>query len=252
MNTRDTFFNLNSTPSLVETKRILVIDDDPLTCALVQRILVMAGYDVEVATSGSAGLKTYHKFHPDLIILDVFMPGMTGIDFCRRFRQLSSIPVLFLSAYDDEVMMLRGFDCGAVDYVVKPFRRRILLARVKLALRIGALIAATTPVTTYDDGYLNIDPTTHRVTVDGDPVQLTTTELAVLLYLMQDAGADCSIEHILLHVWGDEYRDAAGHVYTYIRRLRRKLERDPQHPEYILSVHGRGYTFKRQRSLMLL
>ena len=245
---RGTSQNQKSTPALVSPQRILVIDDDAATCALVQQILTLAGYEVEFATSGQAGLKLYATFHPQLIILDVNMPGMNGVEVCRRLRQHATVPVIFLSANEDETVMLQGFNCDALDYITKPFKRRILLARVKIALQHGELTAATRSATIYNDGYLEIDPATHRISVNGELIQLTKTELALLRYLMQHADAYCSIESILASVWGDGYQDAVAHVYTYIRRLRHKLERDPKHPQTILSAHGQGYRFKRQNN----
>jgi two-component system KDP operon response regulator KdpE len=227
-------------------KRVLIVDDEPDLRILMQRVFGREGAEVFLAADGQEGLRKVYEHRPDLVLLDVMMPNMDGWETCHRIGQLSGVPIIFLSAAGQEVDILRGFDCGAVDYVVKPFSPKELLARARVALRHGENGAQQEKATRYDDGYLSIALDQYRVQVDGEPVSLTTTEARLLAYLFQNANRVVTYNEILEHVWGWEYCDSPNYVHVYISHLRRKLEPDPSQPKYIVTERGIGYRFEAQ------
>lgn len=202
-------------------------------------VLRQNGLDALRVAKGRDVLQSYTDFRPDLIMLNVRLPDMPGLEVCRHLERFSNTPVLFLAESLDEETMIQCYESGGVDYLAKPILPRMLLARVRLALRMNTSIANGT----YADSYLTIDLARQKVLVNGSPVALTMKEHALLNILMQRAPLVCTIEEILVNVWGETHRDARSHVYTYIRRLRKKLERKPHKPEYVITVHDAGYLF---------
>lgn len=223
---------------------ILVIDDSDLTQRLLGEILRPKGFQVHAALSGEEGLRRFFETRPDLVLLDVVLPGLDGFETCQRLLELTDVPVLFLTSIGDEDSIVRGLELGAVDYIVKPFTAKILLARISVALRYYVRTPDEPPAIAYDDGYLRIDVQERRIAVDGKPVKLTSTEFALLTYLFENAGSVLTFAQILDHVWGWDPADRTN-VYTYIRRLRHKLEPDADSPRYITVEHGTGYRFEK-------
>jgi two-component system KDP operon response regulator KdpE len=229
----------------LDGKTILVIDDDPSLLRLIEHTFSRTGAVVHVADCGEQGLRQFYARQPDLILLDVMMPEMDGWQVCRRIRQISEVPIVFLTALDAEEDVVRGLDCGAIDYVTKPFSPKILIARAQAAMRRTERASGRSQLPIYRDDYLTIDLETHQVLVREKPVKLTATEYQLLAYLLHNAGRVLSFEQILENVWGYEYQDSVNYVHVYISHLRNKLEEDPKNPRYLLSEHGMGYRFEK-------
>jgi len=220
--------------------KILVIDDDRTLLGLLRQSLEKAGYRFIGVTNGIDGLQSVYKDQPDLVILDVAMPRMDGWETCLRIREISQVPIIMLTAKEDERDKVKGFECGADDYVTKPFSFAELTARVGAVLhRARRGIPAKAPrIYIFDE--LEVDVDHKEVSVRGRPVDLTPTEFELLVCLAENAGRTVTHEQLLARVWGDEYIDI-GYVKRYIWHLRRKIERDPSNPEYITTDRGFGY-----------
>lgn len=226
-------------------QKILVIDDDKHIVRLMEYMLKNAGFEVITAYDGQEGLKKLYEHKPDLVILDIMMPKMDGWTVCQRIREFSDVPLIMVTAKDQEGDIVRGLDLGADDYIVKPVRINEVVARVRACLRRAAQAATETRQITYTDDYLTIDLPTRRVTVAGKPVQLTPTEFNLLARLLQSAGRVLTYKQLLEDVWGWEYADELDYLRIYIWHLRQKIEQDPKNPRYILTEHGVGYRFER-------
>jgi DNA-binding response OmpR family regulator len=220
--------------------KILIIDDDPDLCTLVSIILERDGYQVESAYDGSSGVEIAARTRPDLILLDIMMPGDSGWDVCEQLRRTGDAPIIFLSARESEGDVVRGLRLGAEDYISKPFRRHELAARIEAVLR-RSQRARPTEDTVYEIGDLVIDQTRWDVQCAGEPVHLTPTEFRLLLLLAQHAGRPVSHKEILTTVWGAGKDDNLNLLKVYVRQLRRKIEPDPDRPRYILTKRGIGY-----------
>jgi len=229
----------------MQGKKILVVDDDAIMRQLVEQILLRAGGEIYTAQDGLEGLKKFQTYQPDLVILDVTMPSMSGWEVCRNIRQDSSVPIIMLTSLGHERDIIRGFEQGADDYVTKPFNSNILRARIQAVLRRTETTPPSNNVDIYSDDYLTIDSSHRRVLVDGKPVKLTATEHRLLAYLMQHAGQILSFRKILDNVWGREYREKTDYVHVYMWHLRKKLEENPKSPRYLLTEHGVGYRFEK-------
>jgi len=224
--------------------RILVVDDDDKLTHLLQLFLSRNGFDVSVANSGQEGLKLAYQVHPDLIILDVMMPGMDGMVTCERLREVSDVPIVMLTAKGTEQDIVGGLEKGADDYIVKPFRVAELLARIKAVLRRAQNKSDIDETGVYADGDLMINFSRRQVIVRGQEVNLTPTEYDLLTCLVRNAGRVIPRELLLAQVWGDEFVEATQYLKLYIRYLRQKIEKDPSNPEYILTEWGVGYRFE--------
>lgn len=217
---------------------ILIIDDDTTLLDLLGEHLTAAGYETGRAESGAQGLALVETAEPDLVVLDVMMPGMDGWEVCRRLRRLSDVPIIFLTAKDEEMDKLRGFRLGVDDYVTKPF------SFAELTARIGAVLARTKGTTSRQvvlSGDLHIDFTQRRVTVAGAPIELTPTEYRLLEVLARHPHRPIPTEMLLQKVWGPAYAGESEHVKHYIWSLRKKIEADPGDPRHILTERGYGY-----------
>jgi len=223
--------------NFIQDRRILVIDDDPGICELLRHILDGRGAQVSCAIDGTAGLAQFHDFHPDLVILDVMMPGMDGFDLCKRILGKARVPVIFLSARGQDPDIIAGLGCGAVDYVAKPFSNKVLVARVEAALRQAQSIGG------YRDAYLTVDVVAHLVLARGERVALTPLEWQLLLFFVENPNRTLSYAEILRDVWGPEYEDCLHYVHVHVSRLRSKLEMDPRMPRYIHTERSVGYRF---------
>ncbi len=230
-----------------EKKTVLVIDDDDRLIRLLEYNLKQAGFTALTAKDGQAGLRQFFEHKPNLIILDINMPTMDGWTVCQRVREVSEAPIIMLTAQAQSDDIIKGLDLGADDYVVKPFEVKELLARVRANLR---RVAANAPVihdsVTYSDAYLSINLAERRIIRDSEPVKLTKTEFNLLAELVRTAPRVATYRALLEKVWGFEYIDDVDYLRVYVWHLRRKIERDPNQPEYIANEQGVGYRFERQ------
>jgi DNA-binding response OmpR family regulator len=225
--------------------RILLVDDEQAVQTLLTYPLRKEGYDVVGATDGQEALDRFAEQRFDLVVLDIMLPKLDGIEVCRRMRTRSQVPIIMLTAKGDEIDKVVGLEMGAVDYITKPFSVREFRSRVKAALRRGSM-AGRGPVgeEPIKAGELQIDPERRTCEVRGEPVELTYVEFEILSALASSPGRVFSREMLLEHVWGDStYRDPRT-VDVHIRHLREKLERDAKHPEYLFTVRGVGYRFR--------
>ena len=224
------------------TKRILIIDDEPDMRRAVRLTIQLQEPEWEVleAENGDKGLMLIEMEQPDLVLLDVLMPGMNGFEVLEQLRLFSDVPVIILTVRDDELDKVRGLELGADDYIVKPFGHLELMARIRSVLRRteGAVTAHEAPV---EIGDLRIDFDAHRVTVRGEIVPMTATEYKLLEILARNAGRVVPYQTLLNRVWGRYAVDSSDYLKVYIHRLRQKLEEDPAHPRYIRTVRGQGY-----------
>lgn len=225
---------------------LLIVDDDALLRRSVAFNLEQAGYRVSTAASAEDALALARRDPPALVLLDIGLPGMDGLDALRRFRQEFAAPVIFVTARRRELDEVVGLELGADDYVTKPFDLDVLLARIKAVLRRAAPPPAAPPATPLTCGDLVIDPAAHTVTVGGRPVELTPREFDLLLALAQEADRVIPTETLLTRVWGAEYAGEPQVIYVHIRWLREKLEADSQHPQRIVTVRGVGYKLVSQ------
>jgi len=227
-------------------KKVLIIDDDNELLQLVSMIFKKSGAQIVTANDGLDGVSKFFLHHPDLIILDVMMPGHNGFEVCERIRQVSNAPLIMLTALNQEQEMLQGLEVGADDFLSKPFHPDILLARAKTVLRRTQASNGDAASFNYNDGYLSIDIDKHEVLIHNKRVKLTPIEFRLLAYLARNGGKLLTFEKILGNVWGDEYHGNLDHVHVYISHLRRKIEQDTKNPRYILTIHGLGYIFEKQ------
>ena len=228
-------------------KRVLLIDDDPDVRHITEKVFKNAGASVEMASTGAEGIRQFFVNKPDLVILDIMMPEMDGFEVCSSIRQVSTVPVNMLTALKNNEEIIRGLDCGADDFVSKPFSPGVLIAHARAVLRRLEMSQDTAPRRLYSDGYLSVDLEKRLVTVRGDPIRLTRTEYNLLVYLLQNAGWIRTFEQILENVWGPEYQGSVDYVHVYISNLRKKIELNPKVPAYFESAHGVGYRFNKPK-----
>lgn len=227
-------------------KRILVIDDEPMIVESVSYNLKQEGYEVVTAVDGEAGLKLAETGEFDLILLDLMLPGIDGLEICRRFRKQSDIPIIMLTAKEGEIDRVLGLELGADDYITKPFSMRELLARVKTVLKRTSLNTGTiTQPQTIVSGELQVDLLGHEVSVNGQAVDLSSKEYELLRILASHPGQVLTREQLLNLVWGNDFYGDSRTVDVHIRWLREKIEADPGNPQYILTIRGVGYKFKK-------
>ena len=225
------------------TTRVLIIEDDPNVADVVTRYLQREGYEVDTADDGLEGLDRALADPPDLVVLDLMLPSLSGLEVCRRLRASAPVPVIMLTARGDEVDRIAGLELGADDYVAKPFSPRELTARVKAVLR-----RATGSVTAGESellraGALELDPVAHEARIEGELVALTAREFELLAHLMRNPRRAFRREELLADVWGFSYGDTST-VTVHVRRLREKVEVDPSAPKHICTVWGVGYRFE--------
>jgi two-component system KDP operon response regulator KdpE len=221
--------------------RILIVDDEPNIIATVAPLLRTRGYDVLSAMNGRAALETVDRDKPDLIVLDLGLPDIDGVEVCRQVRKTQSVPILVLSARGAEGDKVRALDAGADDYVTKPFGTEELLARIRVALR--RVESPSPPSEPIVRGGLVIDRERFRVLRNGDEVRLTPKEFELLTYLAQHPGRVLTHRAILKAVWGPHVVDQPEHLRVLVAALRRKIEEDPSSPKYILTEPWVGYRF---------
>jgi two-component system KDP operon response regulator KdpE len=229
-------------------KRILVVDDEPAFVNLVSRALTYGGYEVLVANDGREALRLLFDHRPDLVLLDVMMPGMDGWQTCSRIREISDVPVIMLTGEQkSEEDIVRGLDYGADDYLIKPVGSKELVARMQAILRraeLSSSLGAEHKVA-YSDGFLTVDIAERKVIVGGERVRLTPTEFRLFAILVGNAGRVLTHQQLLEKVWGWEYINDVDHLRIYAWHLRQKIEPDPAKPRYIMTEVGVGYYFQK-------
>ena len=224
-------------------KSILIIDDDPDMLNIIAHSVLYAGGEAYKASNGHEGIAACYDHQPDLVLLDIMMPKMNGWQVFEEIRRFSKVPVIFLTAMVNDQDIIRGLDMGAVDYVTKPFSPKVLIARMRAALRHAPGNTDENLKSSYGDGYLNIRLEEGRVLVKDKPVRLTKTEFQLLVYFLENPGRLLTIRQILSAVWGHT-EENTDYVHVYMSRLRRKLEKNPRHPQYFQTEYGLGYRFE--------
>ena len=235
------------------SERILVVDDEKALLESLVYNLERQGYQVDAVADGLSALNSARKNHPDLILLDIMLPGMDGFEVAQTLRQESNTPILMLTARDNEIDRVVGLEVGADDYLTKPFSMRELLARVKAMLRRVRLIreelgtnhaetsAETAPLVF---GNLMMDISRHIVTLDGSELELNPKEYDLLRYFMEHPGKAMSREQLIQEIWGWDFAGDSRTVDVHVRWLRQKIERDPSTPTRLVTVRGAGYRFE--------
>ncbi len=223
--------------------RILIVDDEARMRRFVRLNLEAEGFEVLEAENAMEALEKVRDELPDLVVLDVAMPGIDGFEALQRIREMSDVPVIMLTVKDEEEDRIRGLDLGADDYVTKPFSPRELASRIRAVLRRTSQTEDQVPDVVEVDDDLKIDFSRREVWVRGKLVKLRPTEYRLLYHLVKNAGWILTHEQLLTKVWGPEYRDDSHLLRLYITYLRKKIEPDPAHPKYILTERGVGYRF---------
>jgi two-component system, OmpR family, KDP operon response regulator KdpE len=222
---------------------VLVVDDEKSLREFVSKNLEVRGYKVLTASNGLEAMAIFNTERVDLVILDIMMPHLDGLETARRIRQTSIVPIIVLTALGEESDKVRAFDYGADDYLTKPFGVGELMGRIKAVLRRARWSEPTTLEERIVRGEICVDLARHEVTVRDDILDLTPTEFNLLVYLMKNTGKVLPHRAILQHVWGPEYGEEPEYLRVYIGRLRQKIEIDPLHPRYLYTERGIGYRF---------
>jgi DNA-binding response OmpR family regulator len=226
-----------------KNRRIMVVDDEERMVRFIRLNLEHDGFRVVEAYKGSQALDRLRSTLPDLILLDVMLPDIDGFEVLRMVREVTNVPVIMLTAKGEEEDRVKGLELGADDYITKPFSPRELVSRVRAVLRRTEAASGTTHGLIKVDDRLKLDFDRHEIWVDGKLVNLRPTEYRLLYHLVQNAGWVISHDQLLANVWGYEYRDEPHYVRLYINYLRKKIEKDPANPQYILTERGIGYRF---------
>ncbi|WP_338450409.1 response regulator YycF [Niallia oryzisoli] len=225
-------------------KKILVVDDEKPIADILQFNLVKEGYEVTCAYDGNEALEMVDAIVPDLVLLDIMLPQLDGMEVCREIRKKYEMPIIMLTAKDSEIDKVLGLELGADDYITKPFSTRELIARVKANLRRHQAVAAVTDEEEKNEisiGSLTIHPDAYIVSKRGETIELTHREFELLHYLAQHIGQVMTREHLLQTVWGYDYFGDVRTVDVTVRRLREKIEDNPSHPLWIVTRRGVGY-----------
>jgi len=227
---------------VIEKKqRILVVDDEPQLTRVLLRSLTSKGYDVRIAGDGEFALQTFHDWPPSLVITDLAMPNMGGLELCRHLREISEVPIIVLSVRGEEKTKVEALDAGADDYVTKPFGMDELLARIRAALRRKPTTDLDTRI--LEAGDFRIDLDAHLVTQRNKELHLTPKEFELLVHLLRNAGKVLTHRALLGAVWGGDHTEQHEYLRVFIGQLRKKIESDPSNPHYILTEPWVGYRF---------
>jgi len=226
----------------VTAQHILVVDDEPQITRVLRTSLSAQGYDIRVANSGEMALEIMKDWSPNLIITDLSMPSIDGVELCRRVRALSQVPIVVLSVRDQERQKVEALDAGADDYVTKPFGMNELLARVRANLR--RVPAEQEPDAVIEIGDFRIDMAAHKVTVKGREIRLTPKEFELLVYLARRPGKVVSHRALLGAIWGGQSTEQVEYIRVFVGQLRKKLEPDASSPRYIVTEPWVGYRFE--------
>jgi DNA-binding response OmpR family regulator len=227
-------------------KKVLIVDDNPMFLGMVEEHLSKAGYEFRSTTDGSYAIQLTDQWKPDLILLDLMMPGLDGFTVARRIREFSSTPIIILSVKGEEDDILRGFEVGVDDYIVKPFSSVELLARVRAVVRRFNTADLEYHGAKFQQGDLVIDTEAARVLKAGNEIEVSVTEFKVLAMMAASMGKILTPEELLASVWGPGYRSSKTILWVSLSRLRQKIEEDPKHPIHIITVPGTGYVMPRK------
>jgi len=224
--------------------KILVVEDEESIRESLAFLLVKEGYEVQAIINGSEAFEAFEKFDPDLVLLDIMLPGLSGVEITKKIRQKSQTPIIMLTAKDTELDKVLGLEIGADDYVTKPFSGRELLARIK------ALLRRTGEVISVDGGLkvgpIEIDQDRHQVLIRGQETSMPLKEFELLLYLTQNSGRVLTRNQLIDRIWGSDYFGDTKTLDVHIKRLRARVEKDPAKPKYLQTVRGVGYKFENK------
>src|SRR5919106_6036312 len=222
---------------------ILLVEDEASLAESFRYNLEREGFRVTVAPDGNRGLERFRSERPSLVVLDLMLPEMSGLDLCKLIREESQVPIIMLTAKDAEADKVAGLELGADDYITKPFSMRELVSRVRAQLRRARMSVTESPRGRLSSGKIQVDPDRHEVTVAGKSIPMTPKEFAILELLMDRKGRLLTRDFLIEEVWGPEYVGDTKTLDVHIRRLREKVEDDPKNPKNILTVRGLGYKF---------
>ncbi len=225
-----------------DTSRVLVVDDEPQITRVLKTVLSSQGYDVRTAPEGESALVNFREWSPSLVITDLYMPHMDGVELCKRIRETSSVPIIVLSVKGEERSKVEALDCGADDYVTKPFGIDELMARVRAALRRGGGPATQEPAV-FDAGDFRIDMDARRVHTQGREVRLTPKEFDLFVYMARHPNRVLTHAALLEAVWGQASQEQPEYLRVFMGQLRKKLEPDPSNPRYLVTEPWVGYRF---------
>lgn len=228
--------------------RVLVVEDEESYREALSYVLGKEGFDVAVAPSGPEALTTFEQTGADIVLLDLMLPGLPGTEVCRRLRQMSSVPVIIVSAKDDEIDKVVGLEIGADDYVTKPYSPRELIARIRAVLRRGAESDQLVPAS-LDLGDIRMDVERHIVTIRGEEVRLPLKEFELLEFFLRNTGRVLTRGQLIERVWGSDYFGDTKTLDVHVKRLRTKIEPDPAHPRLLVTVRGLGYKLQVSGSM---
>lgn len=228
--------------TMANKQRILVVDDERQITRVLSRGLTAKGYEVHVAADGEGALQTFSDWHPDLVVTDLSMPNVSGLELCRRLRAFSEVPIIVLSVKGEERTKIEALDAGADDYVTKPFGIDELLARIRATLR-RAPVAEDKGRNVLDAGHFRIALEERNVTIQNKEVRLTPKEYDLLVYLVRHPGKVLTHHVLLGALWGGNYTEQTEYLRVFIGQLRKKIETDPANPKYILTEPWIGYRF---------
>lgn len=227
-----------------QKQHILIVDDEPQITRVLRSGLTTRGYDVRVAADGESALDTFNDWHPDLVVTDLAMPNLDGLELCRRLRLVSQVPIIVLSVKGEEKTKVEALDAGADDFVTKPFSMEELLARVRATLRRApAPSGEDVDPTLLEAGDFKLDVETRKVIVLGKEIHLTPKEFELLAHLIRHAGKVLTHRKLLTTIWGANYAEQTEYLRVFIGQLRKKIEPDPASPRYILTEPWIGYRF---------
>jgi two-component system KDP operon response regulator KdpE len=226
----------------VDTSRVLVVDDEPQITRVLKTVLSSQGYQVRTAAEGESALSNFKEWSPELVITDLYMPHMDGIELCRRIREVSAVPIIVLSVKGEERSKVEALDSGADDYVTKPFGIDELMARVRAALRRGGS-AGSQEVASFDAGDFRIDMDARRVHTHGREVRLTPKEFDLFVYMARHPNRVLTHAALLEAVWGQASQEQPEYLRVFMGQLRKKLEPDPSNPRYLVTEPWVGYRF---------
>ncbi len=226
--------------------RVLIVDDQPDVLAMLRAVLTAEGFDVEVARDALSGIRAAYQTRPDAILLDVMMPDVDGFEACRRLREMTDVPIIFVTAKGTIEDIVKGLSLGADDYVVKPFERSELIGRLVACLRRSGDSTSEGIDLMFPAASIMLDSDRHELVIGSRTVYLTPKEFEVLRLMIRHAGKVLSTDAILTRVWGPEWIGEPDLVKQYIYRLRRKIEPDPRSPQYLHTIRGGGYYFDAQ------
>lgn len=229
--------------------KILLVDDEPLITDSLTYSLKREGFDVHAVGDGEKALEEVEEFQPDLVVLDIMLPGISGLEVCKRLREGSTTPVIMLTARGEEIDRVLGLEVGADDYLAKPFSFRELLARIRSTLRRVKMDRQVVQVQPVSLGYMTLDPVSRRAFRGEEELQLSAREFDLLAILMKNAGRAVSREELLAQVWGSDWIGDPRTLDVHVRWLRLKVEEDPASPNFIQTVRGHGYRFAGQEEL---